>query len=279
MHSWYQQGEERARLDSPIGQVEFARTIEILEGVLPTPPATVADIGGGPGRYTLWLRRFGYSVIHRDLVPLHVEQLLQVLDPAAPVDTAVADARRLNIADDTVDAVLLLGPLYHLPQRRDRLQALSEARRIAKPGAAVAVAAISRWAPRLDGFLVQRMYDDFPGLLNLVERVERDGVMPPLAEGAFSGYTHRPQDLCEEITTSGLQMESIVSIEGLAFALGDLAERLQTSAGRKSVLAAARGIQAVPELLGLGPHLLAVARAPGSPNATEPARKLNPPEG
>jgi hypothetical protein len=47
---------------------------------LPNPPAIVADIGGGPGRYSLWLAQLGYQVLHRDLIPLHVTQLREAAD-------------------------------------------------------------------------------------------------------------------------------------------------------------------------------------------------------
>ncbi len=85
------------------------------------------------------------------------------------VDTAVADARHLDLPDASVDAVLLLGPLYHLYERADRLQALREARRIARPGAPVFAAAISRWAPRLHGVLVDRLYSEHEEVLPLVD--------------------------------------------------------------------------------------------------------------
>ncbi|HET7170940.1 MAG TPA: hypothetical protein VFI18_04835 [Gaiellales bacterium] len=71
----YARGEERDRLLSAFGQVELTRTCEILERALPRAPATVADVGGGPGRYSLWLAGRGYTVRHRDLVQLHVDQV------------------------------------------------------------------------------------------------------------------------------------------------------------------------------------------------------------
>jgi SAM-dependent methyltransferase len=259
MEDWYGQGWERDRLDEPLGQIEFARTVELISARLPPPPATVADIGGGPGRYTVWLDSLGYSVVHRDLMPLHVEQLRARLAPDSRVDTGVADARHLDLPDLSVDAVLLLGPLYHLQQPGDRHTALREAHRITRPGGLLAAAAISRWAPRLDGYLTQRMYEDFPNLLTAVEQVERHGVICPLTPGAFTGYTHRPQDLRDELTAAHWSVAHVASVEGLAFALSDLAERLATDSGREAVLAAARGIEAVPELVGLGPHLLALA--------------------
>jgi hypothetical protein len=55
----------------------------------------------------------------------------------------------------------------------------------------------------------------------------------------------------------------VVAVEGLAFALSDLDERMADPVGRAVVLDAARAIERVPELLGLGPHLLATTRRPG----------------
>ena len=75
MWAYYAQGRERDRLDDPKGVVEFERTKEILQRQLPAAPAVIADIGGGPGRYALWLAELGYTVEHRDLMRLHVEQL------------------------------------------------------------------------------------------------------------------------------------------------------------------------------------------------------------
>ena len=91
----YPLAEERERLDTPIGQVELERTREIILGHLPSPPAVVADIGGGPGRYALWLAETGYRVVHRDLVPQHVEQLAaEAGQKGLDMSTAVADARK-----------------------------------------------------------------------------------------------------------------------------------------------------------------------------------------
>jgi SAM-dependent methyltransferase len=150
----YKLGLEEPRLDEAVGSVELARTLEVAARVLPLPPAVVADIGGGPGRYTLELAGRGYTVLHRDLVPLHVEQLRAASGPVADrIHTAVGDARDLDLDDDSVDAVLLLGPLYHLVERDQRVLALREVLRVARPGAPVLVSAISRWAPRLHGYL------------------------------------------------------------------------------------------------------------------------------
>lgn len=47
--------------------------------------------------------------------------------------------------------MLLLGPLYHLPQAGDRLQALTEAHRVLRNGGMLLAAGISRFASTFDG--------------------------------------------------------------------------------------------------------------------------------
>src|SRR5215472_1392012 len=170
---------DRLQVDGP-GMLEFARTTEIIDRRLPPVPAVVADIGGGPGRYTIWLADRGYQVEHRDRMPLHIEQVLASADRNPLVQASVGDALDLDLADACFDAVLLLGPVYHLRRRADRIRALQEARRIVRPGGPVFVAAISRWAPRLDGVLRQRLYQEFPGFSAIVTHQERTGRLPPL---------------------------------------------------------------------------------------------------
>ena len=109
MKAHYDQGDERDRLAAPKGVLEFVRTQEIVLRRLPAAPAVVADIGGGPGRYAVWLAELGYEVEHRDVMDLHVEQLQMSGHPL--VRTAVGDARSLDLPDSSVDAVLLLGPM------------------------------------------------------------------------------------------------------------------------------------------------------------------------
>ncbi len=154
-------------------------------------------------------------------------------------------------------------PLYHLPRRADRLRALAEARRVVRPGGPVFVAAISRWAPRLDGVLLSRLYEVYPDMPGLVVEVERTGQLPPLGPGSFSGFCHRPRQLAAELRYAGLAVADLVSVEGPAFLLGDLAERLDDPAARAVVLEVARAVERVPELLGIGPHLLATGIRPG----------------
>ncbi|MBV9279821.1 MAG: class I SAM-dependent methyltransferase, partial [Chloroflexi bacterium] len=112
----YETGLERERLSRGRARLEFARTQTILQRFLPAPPARVFDVGGGPGLYAAWLARQGYQVRLLDPVPLHIDQAREasVLQPDHPFSAEPGDARSLPAGDGEVDAVLLLGPLYHL---------------------------------------------------------------------------------------------------------------------------------------------------------------------
>jgi SAM-dependent methyltransferase len=137
--------DERLRLRAH-GVLERVRTQELLARFLPPAPAAVLDIGGATGVHAQWLAARGYAVHLIDPVEEHVAVAAEL----AGVTSAVGDARDLPQADDSQDAVLLLGPLYHLPERTARLRALREARRVARPGAPVIAAGISRYAALMD---------------------------------------------------------------------------------------------------------------------------------
>src|SRR5262249_15153102 len=154
----------------------------------------------------------GYTVLHRDLVADHVQHVRS----AHPlVDTRVADARWLDLPEGCADVVLLLGPTYHLRERSDRLQALREARRIVRRSGVVHGAGISRWAARRDGILFQRLHEPRPHLVGIVDEAERTGWVRPAHDGAFSCATHTPADLRDELIEAGLQIDALVSLEGV----------------------------------------------------------------
>src|SRR5215211_5517048 len=104
-------------------RLEFLRTRELLQRQLPSPPAVVLDVGGGTGVHASWLAGRGYHVHLVDIVPQHVRAAAE----HGLVTAEVGDARRLTQSDASVDAVLLLGPLYHLVARAERIAALAEA--------------------------------------------------------------------------------------------------------------------------------------------------------
>jgi hypothetical protein len=116
----------------------------------------------------------------------------------------------------------------------------------------------------LDGVVVEQLYKRLPDVLDQVERVEGTGVLAPFGADMFSGYTHRPQELAEEITEAGLDLDDLVGVEGMLLTGTDLADRLADPVARNILLETARATERVPELLGLHPHLIATARRAAS---------------
>jgi ubiquinone/menaquinone biosynthesis C-methylase UbiE len=259
----YQEGVEQERLlRGGAGRLEYLRTSELLARYLPQAPATVLDVGGGAGVYALPLAREGYSVHLIDAVPLHVEQAREAsaLQRDSPLASAqVGDARRLVWADNSVDAVLLLGPLYHLTSRDDRLRALKEAYRVVSPGGVVAAAAISRFASTYDGLL--RGFLEDTRFQDIVERDVREGQHrnPTGKPGWFTtAYFHLPEELHNEATEAGLSVKALVGIEGPAWILPNLDSWLEDPQRRSTLLATIRRVETESSLLGATAHILVV---------------------
>jgi ubiquinone/menaquinone biosynthesis C-methylase UbiE len=124
-----------------MGQLEFERTKRILQRFLPSPPAIVADVGGGTGLYSFWLANLGYETHLNDcskrLVELCKSRIRANPEAPSPRSVEVGNARSLPQPDGSCDVVLMFGPLYHLTERNERVRAVREAHRILKPGGCV----------------------------------------------------------------------------------------------------------------------------------------------
>jgi ubiquinone/menaquinone biosynthesis C-methylase UbiE len=255
----YGEGVERERLlRGGAGRLEYLRTRELLARYLPPAPATVLDVGGGAGVYALPLAREGYSVHLIDPVSLHVEQAREASASQrdAPLASAeVGDARRLTCDDNSVDAVLLLGPLYHLTSRDYRLQALREAYRVVRPGGVVAAAAISRFASTYDGLL--RGFLEDPRFEEIVERDVSEGQhRNPTGrpEWFTTAYFHLPEELRDEVIEAGFKVEALVGIEGPAWVLPDLDSWLEDAWRRQRLLDAIRRVETRSLVCSVQPH-------------------------
>ncbi|MGW1668583.1 class I SAM-dependent methyltransferase [Streptomyces sp. NPDC002324] len=254
--AYYERGGEHTRLREGAGRLEFWRTQDILRRLLPGAPARVLDVGGGTGIHAEWLAEDGHEVEVVDPVPMHVERSGRL----PGVTARLGDARALPAEDTAYDVVLFLGPLYHLPERPDRVRALAEAGRVVRPGGVVVAATINRFAG-LNDTLRQGNYF-------IPERRERTDAVSghgrhrwsPADPHFTTAYFADPADVPGEFTEAGLAHEGQYGVEGVAWLMGGVEDWLDDPERRHAVLAATRRIESEPSLLGASGHVLTVGR-------------------
>lgn len=262
---FYNQTPEEHRLEEGAFLLEALRTRELIQRHAPAPPATVLDIGGAAGSYALWLAQAGYVVHLLDAVPRLVDEARRRSSASSSplASCSVGDARRTHFTSEIADMVLLLGPLYHLTTREDRVAALDEAARVLRPGGWLFAAAISRWASTLDG-LARDLFAD-PAFVEIAGRDVRDGQHRNTVgriDYFTTAYFHRPEDLRDEIVAAGFGVTGISGIEGPGWLFSDVKARLDDPRRRDDLLRVARIVESEPSLVGISAHLLAVARKP-----------------
>jgi ubiquinone/menaquinone biosynthesis C-methylase UbiE len=220
----------------------------------------VLDVGGGSGVYTRWLAALGYEAHLIDPVALHLQQARVVKKPAL-ASISQGTAQSLRWPDGKADAVLLAGPLYHLTERKRRVKALREARRVVRKGGCVFAVGISKFSPVFSG-LSRKLLDD-AAAMELVSGVLRDGQhRNPSGHPEYftTAFFHHPDGLREELEMSGLRVEGVFGLEGAAWLLADLDHYWGDAGRREQLLGFLRALEAEPSLLGLSAHLLAVGR-------------------
>jgi ubiquinone/menaquinone biosynthesis C-methylase UbiE len=260
--NYYQQSDEDSRLQTGWFQLEFARTQELVLRHLPPAPAMVLDVGGGSGVYSGWLASLGYEVHLVDASTKLVDQArtrsAQQRYPIASI--RLGDARQLGFADNSADAALLLGPLYHLTERADRMRSLGEAHRVLRPGGVLFAAAISRFASLFDS--LSSGFFEKPEFAEVLQHDLEDGQhRNPTGDLTYftTAFFHRPSELAKEVREASFRNEELVAIEGPGWLTRDF-ERLWRDEGQRArLLECIRKVEHAPEILGASPHLMAIA--------------------
>ncbi len=178
--AYYEAGREYNRLRENIGLIEFERTKELLLEHLPEPPAVIYDIGGAYGEYSWWLASLGYEVHLFDLSPTNIRMSVKLAGEYPGCSLAaseVCDARDVPREDHSADAVLLMGPLYHITDYSERIAAIRESRRLLKENGVLFAAALTPFSVLLYNLTVyapdgenKSTYLEDPDFLSMVAR-------------------------------------------------------------------------------------------------------------
>ena len=166
-----------------------------------------------------------------------------------------------GFSNEQFDIVLLLGPLYHLTDRAERIKALSEARRILKQGGILLSAVISRYASLFDGFKRDLVLD--PLFFQLLKDDLHTGIHLNKTENLeyfTTAYFHTAKEIIAEIAESGLAFEKLIAVESFGWFINEFSEKLKDAVYMERFLSILRTVESNEDLLAMSPHIIAVAR-------------------
>ena len=195
-------------------RTEFAVTLRALQEYLPVPPVLIADIGGGPGRYSIALTKLGYNVTLVDLSQncLDLAKNKAIEEGIALKDAIQANALDLStLPDNNFDAVLLMGPLYHLHDEDERRQAIMQAMAKLKLSglfcaAFVARHAVLRYIAKNEPDWMLNHPEQFQTILETGKNT---------GEGFPNSYFAHPTEIVPLMESCGLKTLNLIACEGV----------------------------------------------------------------
>ena len=268
--SGYNAGIEKGRLHKGLGLIEFTRSKELIYEFLPPPPAVIYDIGGGYGEYACDLAAHGYEVHLFDLSETHIRMAseLEKEHGVSLKEAQVADARDIPRPDASADAILLMGPLYHIVDREERLLCLRECRRLLKPGGYLFTAAITCYATTLwaithydkNGLLDEKAVQ---AMLSTEVKTGHHIKNPASAyRGIGRSYFHHPDALRLELCQAGFPSPDLRGAIGPCWLIPNLDEAWNDPEKRENILKIVRLLEKEESILGLSTHLLCISKKP-----------------
>ena len=215
--SCYDASNEWGRFDTPGGKLEFELTLPIITSHI-SQKAEILDLGGGPGRYTIELAKLGHILHLADLSQGLLDVAKQKID-----EFGIGNVKSINqvnaidlsvYADSSFDAVLLMGPLYHLTREVERFACIQEVKRVLKPSGLVFAAFI----PHLSGAsgVVERMCNS-PEKVNIetLKRVFQHGIYNNLVDwGWQEAYFPTSDEVVSLFSSNGFSKVLLRSVRG-----------------------------------------------------------------
>lgn len=244
-------------------RTEFAVTLRALKEFLPPVPAKIVDIGGGPGRYALSLAEQGYDMTLVDLSDSNLEFARQ---KAAESGVHLVDIHQANALDlstfqsRSFDGALMMGPLYHLLFREERVQALQESWRLLKPGGLIFAAFISRFGAFRDAASKGASWVlDRP---ETTEKILTTGIDINEAQGFTDAYFAHPDEVIPLGESAGFETVLRMGCEGVVSGHETYVNTLQGETFEKWADLNYR-LSKDPAAIGASDHILYIGRKPG----------------
>lgn len=262
--SYYNQFDKWGRLDR--GPIEFPVNWHYIDKYLPKT-GHVLDNGAGPGKYSMRLAKEGYHVTLTDLTPKLVEfakkkaeelGLENQFEGFYPVD-----ARELkSLEDEQFDASLMLGPMYHLQEEKDRIKAVQELNRVTKRNGIVFVAFMPRVRHILTSLISPEKWKPNDNVDTIVQ-FSQSGCFNHADEGRFTAaYYFNIEDINPFMEAQGFEQIQLIGSNAGAILSNDnwnyWRDKGEQEVEKVIDLIIEKG--ADPYILGISSHLLYIGR-------------------
>ncbi|WP_310549887.1 class I SAM-dependent methyltransferase [Paenibacillus glufosinatiresistens] len=228
---YYERYNEADRLTGTnTGRLEFMTTTHLLDRHL-DPGASILELGAGAGIYSLYYGARGCRVTATDLSPKHVEQMVSRIAASGlegRISAEQADATNLSrYESESYDAVLCLGPMYHLTETEDRRRCAEEALRVLKPGGVLAVAYINR------SFIFPYLVKESTSYLteSWMARIAEEGKIRSADEDCFwtDAYFHTPEEMERMFADGKTVMLAHAAADGVGMMMEEVIDGLDAA--------------------------------------------------
>jgi 2-polyprenyl-3-methyl-5-hydroxy-6-metoxy-1,4-benzoquinol methylase len=254
-------GEWRRLVKDPYHRLEYDTTLHFLGKYLPKH-GHVLDAGGGPGRYTLALAAKDYDVTLLDATQANldfarrmvrrykIQDRVQQITPGTIVDL-------LQFPESSFDAILCSGgPLSHVLDAEDRIQAISELVRVAKPGAPIFVSVIGRLSVLVVILIEEQHEIELPHTQQVLETGDYLG-----GHGFTACHFFLPEELRQAFTRPDLEIVEMVGLEGISSHHARQLNQLARNRNRyETWLQMHLQTCTHPSVVGISEHMLIVCR-------------------
>lgn len=257
LYSEKESNEDSRLTRSRHGQLEYLTTMHYIHKFVPSA-SKILEVGAGTGRYSVALAMEGYDVTAVELVENNLEILRRNAAGLENIASYQGDAADLSLfADNSFDAVLVLGPMYHLFEKAEQHRALDEAIRVAKPGGVIMAAFLSVYSIMYNNYLLGNFR------AGIEENFDADFQVRHFTEQWFTGFDIKEfeelfsEKPVEKITLAGTDSVLELAEKAHAMDLSDEDFRLFSEYHLKTC--------EKRELLGTQTHLLYICRKTGRP--------------
>ena len=182
--------------------------------------ARILELGASTGAYSIPLAKEGYRVTAFELVQKNLDILIKKAGEIPNLTTKQGDALDLDaFADNSFDVVLSLGPMYHLFDKKDQMQAIREAVRVCKPNGILIFAYITC------SNIVLYNGVEKNAMASVAKRLDKNGRLSAVPQDVFVGYL--PEDFEK-------QFEKTNTTKLLSVAADGIAERIENKLAKLS---------------------------------------------